>query len=324
MKHERMSGKERTLTAIRHEEPDRVPLNIWNFRTDVQAQVIARYGSLEAFNAAHHIDVFMAITPPPNRHNPDFLEQKMTCRLEDVTDADFVDPDDPANYAGVKELVLKYGDDKCVLCHVWGVLESLYSFIGVEETLYQFALWEPPFQALARKVARWSARVAENAVTLGIDVLHVSGDVGANQCMIVNPDAWRERVCPLERPIYAVGRKAGLPCSLHSCGFFLPVMDDLLDMGVRIAHPCQQSAGMDLKEIKARWGARVTIHGGLDIRYYLPRAPEAELIEHIRANLATCKPGGGFIFNTEHTVQPDTTVDRLELAYRTALEHSWY
>ena len=39
MRTERMSGKERTLASLRHREPDRVPLNIWMFRTDVRAAV---------------------------------------------------------------------------------------------------------------------------------------------------------------------------------------------------------------------------------------------------------------------------------------------
>jgi uroporphyrinogen decarboxylase len=89
-------------------------------------------------------------------------------------------------------------------------------------------------------------------------------------------------------------------------------------------HPFQQSAGMDLKDVKENWGDKLTIHGGLELRYYLSRAPEDELVKHVKDNMLTCKPGGGFIFNTEHTVQPDTSLKRVELAYRTALETSWY
>ncbi|MCP4497965.1 MAG: hypothetical protein GY825_14460, partial [Phycisphaeraceae bacterium] len=89
-------------------------------------------------------------------------------------------------------------------------------------------------------------------------------------------------------------------------------------------HPFQQSAGFDLADVKRTWGDRITIHGGLEIRHYLPRATEEELIEHVRQNVLTCKPGGGFIFNTEHTVQPDTDLERVELAYRPARECGWY
>ena len=181
-----------------------------------------------------------------------------------------------------------------------------------------------PMKELFGKICSWSERVAQNVVELGIDVLHISGDVGANNAMLVSPQSWRERIAPLDARIISPGKKRGMPCSLHSCGYFRPVLDDLIDMGIQIVHPLQQSAGMDLRDVKENWGDRVTIHGGLEIRHYLPRASEDELIAHVRDNILSCMPGGGFIFNTEHTVQPDTTLERVELAYQTALEHSWY
>ncbi len=324
MRTERMSGKERTLTSLQHREPDRVPLNIWMFRKDVRAAVVEKYGSLDAFNELLGIDVFMAVTPPPNRHNPEFVEEHMNLSFDELEGDDFLDPDDPSIYEGVTELVERYGEDKCILAQTWGVLEAAYSFIGVEQTLLGFGLWEPPMQAFFEKLGRWSAHVSRNVVELGIDVFHVSGDIGANQQMIVSPKSWRERIAPLDAAIVAAGRERGLFCSLHSCGYFQPVIDDFLEMGVEAMHPLQQSAGFDLREIKERWGERLTIHGGLEIRHYLPRATEEELVEHVRENVLTCKPGGGFIFNTEHTVQPDTALERVELAYHTAREHGWY
>ncbi|GAF75363.1 unnamed protein product, partial [marine sediment metagenome] len=292
MGQERMSGKERTLMSIRHEEPDRVPLNIWMFREDVQSRVIEQYGSLDRFYEELHIDVFMAITPPPNRQNQEFLEEQMTMQLEEITGSDFMDPDDPVVYQDVKELVAKYGADKCVLAHVWGVLEGAYSFLGVQETLTQFALWEPPMGALFQKLCDWSAHVARNVVELGIDVLHISGDAGSNNAMLVSPKAWRERIAPLDGSIVSAGRERGMPCSLHSCGYFRPILDDLIEMGIQMVHPLQQSAGMDLADVKKNWGDRLTIHGGLELRHYLPHASEEELVAHVRENVLTCKPGG--------------------------------
>ena len=324
MKHERMSGKERTLRTIRHEEPDRVPFNIWMMREDMRAKVVERYGSLERFHEELGIDVFMAVTPPPNRHNPDFTEEGMSFALADITAADWRDPDDPELYAGLRELVDRYGAEKCVLAHVWGVLESAYSFIGVEETLLRFGMWEPADKEFFAKLGAWSKRVAENVVELGIDVLHISGDMGANERMLVSPRTWRERIAPLDAAIVAPGRARGVALPLLSCGFFRPIIDDLIAMGIDVFHPLQQSAGFDLADVKRTFGDRITVHGGLEIRHYLPRATEDELVAHVRDNVLTCKPGGGFIFNTEHTVQPDTTLDRVALAYPTALEHAWY
>ena len=106
MRRERMSGKERTLTSLRHREPDRIPLNIWMFRKDVRAAVVEKYGSLDAFHELLGIDVFMAVTPPPNRHNPEFVEELMNLDFEALVDNDFLDPDDASVYEGVLELVV--------------------------------------------------------------------------------------------------------------------------------------------------------------------------------------------------------------------------
>ena len=58
-----MNSKERVFKAIRHIEPDRVPMNIWMFRDDVQQKVIEKYGSLDAFYDRYNIDIHMVITP---------------------------------------------------------------------------------------------------------------------------------------------------------------------------------------------------------------------------------------------------------------------
>ena len=68
----------------------------------------------------------------------------------------------------------------------------------------------------------------------------------------------------------------------------------------------------------------LTIHGGLDVSHVLPRATEEELVATIRRYMEALKPGGGFIFNTEHFVPATATLARLELAYETALRHAWY
>lgn len=161
---------------------------------------------MDRFYEALHIDVFKAIIPPPNRHNQDFVEQNMTMAIGDISDADFIDPDDPALYTEVQQLIEKHGEDKCILAHVWGVLEGAYSFMGVEETLLQLGMWKPEMQALVRKLRDWSTRVAENAVDLGIDVLHISSDAGSNGTMMVNPESWRERIAPADEQIISPGQ----------------------------------------------------------------------------------------------------------------------
>lgn len=319
-----MNSKQRVLKAIAHEEPDRVPLNIWMYRPDVQERVIEKYGTLDNFFERLGIDMFMAITPAPNKYNPEFKEELMTMKLEGVNPDLFADPDDESIYAEIKKLVQKYGKDKAILAHVWGVLEGAYSFLGVEQTLTHLGLRSEKLLTLFQQIRDWSIKIAENAVRMGIDVLHITSDVGANDRCLISPTCWRELICVNDREIIVVGKEKGLPISMHSCGNISQILDKIVEMGVNMIHPLQTSAGMDILKVKKEYGEKLTIHGGLDIRYILPRAPEEELIRTIKHYMKALKPGGGFIFNTEHTVQPDTAIERVELAYKVALEEGQY
>ena len=312
-----MNSRERVLKTIKHEPVDRIPLTIWFFREDVRAMAVKKYGSLDVFYETLGIDMFMGITPPPSIHNPDFLEEKMTMDAADITLADVLDPDREENYAEVKELLGRYRGEKAIAAHVWGVVEGLYIFIGVEETLALMAAEPERAQELFGWFAEFSRRTAENLCSLGIDILHISGDVGSNGAMLFSPDMWREQVRDFDAAIMQPGKDAGVALSLHSCGYYMPVFEGFIDMGIELFHPIQESAGMSLREVKDKYGDQVAINGSLDVRD-LPKMNVAQVEAYVKEKIAICKPGGGFIFNTGHTVQPDTDLDVLEAAYRMA------
>ena len=81
---------------------------------------------------------------------------------------------------------------------------------------------------------------------------------------------------------------------------------------------------MDQVSVKERYGDKLTIYGGLDIRSVLPRATDELIVSIVKAKMAALKHGGGFIFCTSHTVQPDTDLANVELAYRIARTEGQY
>ena len=318
-----MNSLERVMATIKHEKPDRVPLNIWNFREDVQKSVIEKYGSLDKFNERLDFDIFMSITPPPCRHNPEYLEELMNMKVEDIKRESFLDPDDPCIYKDAEKLIHRHKGNKAIFVHVWGVVESVYGFIGIEPTLLLMAANPEKAKELFVQVKNFSRRVVENLCGMGIDVLHITGDVGSNNAMLFSPKMWRELIMPLDAEIVAPAKQVSMPLSLHSCGYFTPVIPDFIKMGIQIFHPIQETAGMEQAEIKKQFGDKITIHGGLDVRL-LPNMSEEQVEECVRKKMQTLKSGGGFIFNTGHTVQPDTPLEVIERAYAAAQRYGQY
>ncbi|CAG0993318.1 hypothetical protein ANRL3_02930 [Anaerolineae bacterium] len=111
---------------------------------------------------------------------------------------------------------------------------------------------------------------------------------------------------------------------MHNDGNIWQIMDGIVEMGVDLLHPLQTSAGMDLIEVKKKYGDRLTINGGLDITRVLSETTDEELVATIRDYMHALKTRGGFILNTEHFVPETIPLPRLELAYETALRYAWY
>jgi len=331
---EKMNSKQRVLTAIRHQEPDRVPLNIWLYAPgfaseELKAEVDAKYGSLAGFYEVFGIDLVMEILPFPYKgfvpgDKGTFFTGAGGVSAEEITDEHVCDPDDEALYDGLRKLVEVYGGDKAVVAQVWGVVEACYCFMGVEATLVDMTIKQEPMAGLFRRLGEWSARVAENSLDLGADMVQISADAGSKTGLLFSPNLWWELVYPNDKLIADVVKRRGKPVIMHNDGNIWSIMDGIVEMGVDVLHPLQTSAGMDLIEVKEKYGDRLTINGGLDVSHVLPRASDEELVTTIRRYMEALKPGGGFIFNTEHFVPATTTLARLELAYETALQYAWY
>jgi uroporphyrinogen decarboxylase len=108
--------------------------------------------------------------------------------------------------------------------------------------------------------------------------------------------------------------------NLHSDGYIMDIMDDIVEIGASMLHPIQESAGMDPSTMKERYGDKLVFYGALDTIDALLMEDEESLAQYIRDRFAIYAPGGGFIFNTGHFVQPDTPPQRLTRAYGLALE----
>jgi len=316
-----MTPKERVLKAIYHEEPDRVPLNVWFYYQAFNDQVVAKYGSLDAWYDEFGIDMFTVF---PSALTADRTDIPRT--LDDMLAWKMPDPWDDSLYEGVRQAVEFYGGRKrrAVFCQTGAVFEGTNGFLGMAQQLVEMALSPDKMRAWYAKLADWYAAQSLKAIECGVDVVHMSDDWGQNNKMIISPKMWWELIFPADKVIVNAIKSKGVPASLHSCGYFMDVLDGCVEMGLDVLNPFQTSAGMDPWAAKERFGDRITIYGGLDVRETLPRASLPELEAEVKRLMDGLKPGGGFILCTAHSVQDDISLEHLESAYRWAADYGRY
>jgi len=147
-------------------------------------------------------------------------------------------------------------------------------------------------------------------------------DFGSQVAPMLSPDLFRERIAPhYKRFADWLHGKTRWRLFLHSCGAVEPLIEDFIAMGVDILNPVQTSAtGMDPALLKRKFGGRIVFWGGgCDTQSVLGFKSSEEVKAHVRERIRIFAPGGGFVFNQVHAIQP--TVDTASILAMFAAVH---
>ena len=136
-----------------------------------------------------------------------------------------------------------------------------------------------------------------------VDGLFFIDDWGSQNGLLISPELWRELFKPLYADFAELARQHGKRVFMHSDGYILPILEDLIEVGVEAIN--SQVACMDVEELGRRFRGRITFWGEVDRQSVLPGADPAgvdsavdEVWEHLRAAesggvIAQCEFGPG-------------------------------
>jgi hypothetical protein len=148
-----------------------------------------------------------------------------------------------------------------------------------------------------------------------IDALNVcSTDFGTQSSTLFSVPTFRALYFPYYQRVNDwVHRHTAWKTFKHSCGSVVKLVDSFIDAGFDILNPVQCSAaGMEPRNLKARFGERVVFWGGgVDTQSVLPFGTPAEVREQVLERCEIFSKGGGFVFNTVHNILAETPVENI-------------
>ena len=112
------------------------------------------------------------------------------------------------------------------------------------------------------------------------------------------------------RRIFSYFNERGLPTLYHGDGDDRPILDDLIEAGVRALHPLEVKAGMDLRKLKRGYGDRLVLFGGIDVRAMSGSREDVE--KEIQTKVPVAMEGGGYIYCVDHSVAPTVSLANYE------------
>ncbi|MDA1088397.1 MAG: uroporphyrinogen-III decarboxylase-like protein [Verrucomicrobia bacterium] len=342
-----MNSRERILAAINRQPVDRIPTDIWA-TGEVWAKLRAHFGESADIGRELHIDGFAGVGPeyvgpalPPasaeetvnfwgirTKRVPheggaydeqSFYPLAAAQTIEDLKQYAWPQTD-WFDYSGMRAKAQEAGRTRAVQCGYMAPFYFHNLLRGLEQSLVD-PLIEPEFTHFL--VGRVSAfffdhhREMFQACEGLIDVAQVTDDLGSQTGPLISMELYREFYAPHHKRFIDLCHEFGVKVFHHDDGSCRPFLPLLIEMGIDILNPVQWTCpGMDMPELKKKFGKRICFHGAVENQRILPFGTPNEVRAEVRHCIdALASDGTGYILAPCHNLQVNTPVENIIAMY---------
>jgi len=340
-----VNSRERVLSAMNLEEPDRVPLDIeladepfqllckhYNFKDNSVSRsftygiklcralgcdlLIFEPGSPKnwrpkRFDDGSWLDEWGILRRPRMKGTIDWFETHPIVDEKSLDEYEFPDPSAPGRLEDLEEAIKMYRGEFAIIAGIgFSLWERAWTLHGFHQSLIDF-YHNPKFmERLLDRIVDFDVEMAKIIVEHEIDAFRLGDDYAGQKDLLFSPEVWRKFIKPRLKKITNIARNRGLPVILHSCGNVIQIMKDLSEAGIDVINPVQPKA-MNPAELKLRFGNLFCFYGTMDLQHTLPFGTAEDVKNEVSERMRTVGAGGGLILAPAHTVPPDVPVQNL-------------
>jgi len=199
----------------------------------------------------------------------------------------------------IREIREISGDEYMLMCH--NDPTFMIPFTNMEQFCFDLIDRPEYMHEVARKNVAESFDRCHKMLKNGADGFILCCDYCFNAGPFISPTQFEEFIAPYLKEAVQCFRKAGAYVIKHTDGNIMPILTYLLDAEPHALHSLDPMAGVDIKEIKEKYGDTIAICGNVDCSLM-----QTGTLDEIRASAEYClthaKPGGGYIFSTSNCV----------------------
>jgi uroporphyrinogen decarboxylase len=315
-----LTSKERVLRALMRQEPDRVPHFEWLVDRSVRAELCPESSGHNDFAVRMGHDAVIVdlkfhrepVRPGRWRSEWGYVMQdtaeehgiEVESPIQTMEDLERYAPPDvllPERYAPI-DRALREHPDKALIVHLNDVFSLPRYWMGMENLLLAIAADPDLVAALVNLSVDLNLRMAREVARRGVQIIYTGDDYAGNFGPLMSPRHFRKLFFPGLCQVVSGFKELGLHVIKHTDGNLWPIIDMIVGSGIDCLDPIDPQAGMDLAEVKAKFGDRIALKGNVDCAQLMTFGTPEEVFEETRAALRKGAPGGGFILSSSNSI----------------------
>ena len=315
-----MKSKERVNRAMEFNNPDRVPISSFHFKTEkiTDLKKLKKYKSdisMTSFfeqktviDEMHHYDEWGCKWCTPTLVG-EVVENPLTDwdMLKDLKTPDYFTK---KNFSILKISKLLSGSKFLV-----GYLPDMFfhrAFFlrGYQNLMCDFIEERENTERLLDIITDHTASLIEKYAEYKVNGVLMCDDFGLQNALMLSPAMFRDFFKPRYKNLIDITHQKGMKFILHSCGYIIDIIDDFIEIGLDCLQLDQlDNMGMDI--LIERFGGKICFFNCVDIQSVMPRNDHKEIYDYGRRMVKGFSSArGGFIGKVYPQLQDiNVTVD---------------
>lgn len=350
----KMTGRERILKALKLEEPDVVPHIDWVDPKVMAAltpggedldlmslhQAFTEHMDLDAAGSFDKVASWQFVDVDPSkkvkrdqwgglvRYTEEALPVPIEPAIRSEKDLEGYappDPDEEWRYLHLQILLDRFKGQRAVVGHVTDVFDIAKESLLGDEAYFEAMIKNPDLvDHVNQIVLNYNLRFIKNAIELGVDYFLISGDFAITQGPFVSPKHTARFLTPALKQQVDLCHSLGVPVVKHTDGNIWPIFDLLLGTGIDGIHPLDPFAGMDLGEVKQKYGDRVCLFGNVNCGATLSWGTIEEVRQEVKECIRKAGSGGGYVCTSSNSVHSQVKPENYTAMVQAIREYGQY
>lgn len=359
-KKERMTSKERVLTAFFHQEPDRIPIN-YSLRNGIAMKLKQHFGLAENDNDGLmdtlgvdfreigltytgpnlHKEIVNRMVDPQWGYITRWVEHEIGGNWEhcdyplehadeeEISKWPMPSPDD-FDYDSLIEKCKKYKDYALYIGNpgLGCIINTAGFFRGMEQAFVDLITDDPAgILLIDRFIDIHLETTARSLEKVGkyIDFVWIGEDLGTQISPIISMDILKTHILPRHKKFIDLANAYNLPVMMHTCGSSSWSFEEYIKIGLKGVDTLQPEAtNMSPEYLKKNFGGRLFFNGCISTQGVLTNGTPEDVRTSIRNTLDIMMPGGGYSIAPTNLIQDNTPLENVLAMYEEANSYGWY